>query len=339
MRNDGLARWLTLLAAAGSCQAQECISCHSPQAAALGHTPMSQALERVENCSILRTSPKLMFRDGIYSYQIVREGPRSLYTVTDGKNTISAPIEWAFGLGAAGQTYVFRRNGVFYESRVSYFQAVNGLDLTLGAANRKPANLDEAAGRSMNDQDARQCFGCHSTGLPRQGKMNLDLMVPGIQCARCHESSAVHSRAAQSGDLRNLRMLKLSKLSAEEVSDFCGQCHRTWADIAANGPRGINNVRFQPYRLANSKCYDATDRRISCVACHDPHQNVSTQPAGYDAKCEACHSSRQNAQKACPVAKKDCVTCHMPKYELPGAHFKFTDHQIRVVPTGEVYPN
>jgi hypothetical protein len=28
----------------------------------------------------------------------------------------------------------------------------------------------------------------------------------------------------------------------------------------------------------------------------------------------------------------------MPKVELPGAHFKFTDHRIRIVKPGEAYP-
>ena len=29
----------------------------------------------------------------------------------------------------------------------------------------------------------------------------------------------------------------------------------------------------------------------------------------------------------------------MPKYELPGAHSKFSDHYIRIVKSGEPYPN
>jgi formate-dependent nitrite reductase cytochrome c552 subunit len=39
------------------------------------------------------------------------------------------------------------------------------------------------------------------------------------------------------------------------------------------------------------------------------------------------------------VAKANCVTCHMPKIELPGAHARFTDHQIRIARAGEPYPN
>ena len=37
------------------------------------------------------------------------------------------------------------------------------------------------------------------------------------------------------------------------------------------------------------------------------------------------------AAKPCPVRSDGCVTCHMPKVELPDAHFKFTDHRIRIV--------
>ena len=132
-------------------------------------------------------------------------------------------------------------------------------------------------------------------------------------------------------------MRNLGALTTEEMSEFCGQCHRTWSQIASNGPRGIQNVRFQPYRLANSKCYDAADRRIRCTACHDPHRAVETAAAAYDAKCGACHCC---AARICRVGNvKECVRCHMPRLELPGAHQKFTDHRIRIVQANEAYPD
>ena len=105
-----------------------------------------------------------------------------------------------------------------------------------------------------------------------------------------------------------------------------------------NGPRGVLNVRFQPYRLANSKCYDTSDTRIRCSACHDPHSPLESNAASYDAKCGACHSAAAHT-KTCRVAKQNCASCHMPKIELPGAHARFTDHQIRIARTGEPYPN
>ena len=138
-------------------------------------------------------------------------------------------------------------------------------------------------------------------------------------------------------------MRKLSALNAEELSDLCGQCHRTWAQIAAEGPHDINNVRFQPYRLVNSKCYDPSDRRISCAACHNPHQEVVALDSFYDRACLACHAAGhvaggKSGAKSCPTAKENCVTCHMPKLELPGSHYKFTDHRIRIVNAKAGYP-
>ncbi len=134
-------------------------------------------------------------------------------------------------------------------------------------------------------------------------------------------------------------MTRLAGLSTEEISDLCGACHRTWSQVAANGPRGVLNVRFQPYRLTNSKCYDAADRRIACTACHDPHGHSVRDISFYDIKCAACHSKSMASAKVCKVASKNCVSCHMPKIELPGAHFAFTDHQIRIARQGAPYPN
>ncbi|MBA3441815.1 MAG: hypothetical protein H0T92_18300, partial [Pyrinomonadaceae bacterium] len=132
-------------------------------------------------------------------------------------------------------------------------------------------------------------------------------------------------------------------------SNFCGACHRTWDQVMLlPGRGGIDNVRFQPYRLTNSRCYDTEDRRISCTACHNPHEELKRVPAAYDSKCMACHVANPSSLKTaeaskrptsqCPVETKNCVTCHMQKIELPGAHFKFTDHHIRVVKLNDRVP-
>ncbi len=304
---------------------------------------MSQALENVKDCRILRGNPKLTAKIGEYSYQIRREGDQSIYTVTNGKETFRVAIQWAFGQGSAGQTYMFEHEGQWFESRVSYYSALDGLDLTMGAASTVPANLEQAAGRLTHPTETFQCFNCHATNLVKGHAFSTEGMVPGVQCERCHGSSDRHVKAVRTGDLPGAAMHRLGAMTSEEVSDFCGQCHRTWSQIATGGPRGILNVRFQPYRLTNSKCYDGDDARIRCVSCHNPHENYSTVAASYDAKCQACHSANASpvtkaATHLCPVATKDCVTCHMPKLELPGAHKKFTDHTIRIVHAGEKYP-
>lgn len=327
---------IALFAAA---QASSCAACHRAEAAAQARTPMAHALETVRDCDILKTHPLLSFRRGAYSYAIRRDGDHSLYSVTNGSETITAPLAWAFGLGAAGQTYVYERGGSLYESRVSFYNALQGLDLTMGAGNAEPHTLEEAAGRKMDDSDARACFSCHATGAVRGSALVVDTLDPGVKCARCHRNSEEHVRAMRSGDNRHSEMINYSQLGAEDISELCGECHRTWAQIAASGPHGILNVRFQPYRLTNSKCYDTADRRIACTACHNPHDHASANTTSYDSKCQACHNRSSASIRKCRVATARCVSCHMPKIELPGAHFAFTDHWIRIVRAGEPYPN
>jgi hypothetical protein len=325
---------------------EECTSCHKAQAIPQPATSMARALETAAACDILRANSQLTFRQGDYSYAIARDGDRSLYTVSNGKSAVKAPIAWAFGLGAAGQTYVYQLNGKWYESRVSFYKSISGLDLTMGAQGNAPKDLEEAAGRLMSARDTTECFGCHATNVVRDGKTDVDHVTPGVMCERCHGPSGQHVASVRTGDRKGAGMRRLGQLTTEELSDFCGQCHRTWAQIAANGPHDINNIRFQPYRLTNSKCYDAADPRIRCVACHDPHRQPEHAAAFYDAKCNACHAAASANPagvstphaKACPVAAKSCVTCHMPKQELPGSHNRFTDHRIRIAKAGEAYP-
>lgn len=307
---------------------------------------MARTLASGPEAEILRANPDLTFRDGAYTYAIRRDGQSIDYSVSDGKQTVSAPVAWAFGLGAAGQTYVFERDGHRYESRVSFFRDIGGLGLTLGARNASPRNINEAAGRQMTPQDEVECFGCHSFGAVRESKLNLETVVAGVQCESCHAGAGRHAAAVGAGDSKAAAMPKLAGLNTDAISELCGRCHRTWADIAARGPMGVENVRFQGYRLTNSKCYDPFDRRISCVACHDPHQEVERRSASYDAKCLACHlgrraphSARGSHAPACPSGKQDCAGCHMPRYEIPGSHHRFSDHQIRIVRANEAYPN
>ncbi len=315
-----------------------CAACHAAETSHFSATPMAQALEHVQTCAILQRHPDLSYQEGGYHSTIVTRNGTSVLTVTGSGETLSVPLLWAFGRGQAGQTYVFEYNGAMYESRVSFYNALGALDLTMGAMGTRPQSLIEAAGRRMDAIGARDCFGCHSDGAVSGGKLHLETIAPGVGCGSCHAGADRHAAAARAGDAAAAKLPHLAALSAEDLSEVCGRCHRTWSQIALNGPRGVNNVRFQPYRMANSKCYDAADRRIRCAACHDPHGPLETDLVSYDAKCAACHSASLHT-KTCPVAKTNCAGCHMPKVDLPGAHARFTDHQIRIARAGSPYPN
>jgi hypothetical protein len=298
---------------------------------------MARAMQTPDQCDILQSHPLLTFRKGPFTYRIETHGAKSVYSVSDGASTFSAPVLWALGLGEAGQTYVFEKDGSLYESRVSYFRAIDGLDLTLGFQNLLPLDIVQAAGRAMGKRDAAQCLNCHSTGGVHGFTIDLAAIRPGIQCDRCHAGAAEHATSF-SGGKSGVPMEKLASKTTEQLFDFCGQCHRTWQEIALSGKLGISNVRFQPYRLTNSKCYSANDARVRCTACHNPHRELDRVAANYDSKCEACHSAAAG-HRVCSVAKANCASCHMPKLEIPGSHFRFTDHEIRIVKANEKYPD
>jgi len=318
-----------------------CAQCHAAETTTQKTTPMALAAEPAAESNILREHPRLSFRLGLYSYQIVRAGQQSVYSVSDGHKTTSVPIEWAFGRGEAGQTYVFQREGSYYQSRVSFYSDTQRLDFTLGFARPVPRSLEEALGDRLSTVEARLCFGCHNTAVS-VGQLDVHRMVPGVSCEACHGPGSRHVAAMKAGRSETAYILNPGKEAPEDLVEFCGSCHRTWLMVQTMRVRGVNNVRFQPYRLQNSGCWDG---RISCLTCHNPHRPRVREVAFYDSKCLSCHHQRgtPDARKSdapeCPVSTKDCVSCHMPKYELPGGHFKFTDHQIRVVRAGEPYPD
>ena len=323
---------------------EACVPCHRAETRGFGDSKMTRALERGKDSAILRANPKLTASIGGYSYEITRAGDESTLSVTDGKETARFSIDWAFGQGSAGQTFVFQHENRWYEGRVSYFSALRGLDLTPGAQSITPHTLLEAAGRLVGPVETGLCFDCHATNVVKSATPKLSDMIEGVQCERCHGPSEAHLQGVRSGNPRNSLMAKLGTRTAEEMSDFCGQCHRTWSQIAIRGPRGIQNIRFQPYRLGNSKCFDAADSRIRCTACHNPHATLETSTAAYDAKCQACHSRSaypptRASSRICRTGTKDCVICHMPRLDLPGAHKEFTDHSIRIVKAGQPYPD
>lgn len=326
---------------------ETCAECHEVETERYSSMPMARALSLPADCEVLAKNPRLSFRNGDYTYQITRQGGRSLYSVSNGSETIAEPILYCFGLGVVGQTYVFRHNGSLYESRVSFYRELKGLDVTIGQTRVPPTSISDAIGRPLAEDEVRSCFGCHTTAAIDGSRLQLERLAPGVRCEACHGPGEKHVAAVRAKDLENLQIFNPSNLSGYELSqEFCGTCHTGFEQaMLLSGQGGVNNIRFQPYRMFNSPGHNKVDRRVSCVACHDPHAKLEHNPRAYDSKCTACHllnlkdvKTKERSADPCPVSTRDCVTCHMPKVELPGMHAKFTDHWIRIARPGAPTP-
>jgi hypothetical protein len=332
----------------------ECAKCHAGKAASQKSTPMARTALPVDESDILAARDRLTFQTGKINYQIATVGGKSVYTVTDGEKSLSAPLTWSFGDGHVGQSYLYERDGNVYESRASYFDSLKALEFTPGRKLTDPQNVEQAMARAVSGDELVRCFSCHATASTVNDKLDRKRIIPGISCEACHGPGLKHANAQKLAsaegmvleDSKSDSVFNPAKLKPADAVDFCGSCHGTYWDVKLAPPVGVANVRSQPYRLEKSRCWGKNgDARITCVACHDPHQKLVRDTASYDKNCLSCHSS-DNAMKptadhpgpACKVSTKDCASCHMPKYELADFHYRFTDHNIRVLKADEPYP-
>lgn len=327
---------------------KECARCHAKIAAIQVETPMARAASMPADSNALREHERLIQQAGPYTFTISKGQGARTYTVSDDGRSISEPLGWAFGLGNKGQTYVLQRNGAFYESRMSFFATLKRLDLTPGHSPKTPPTLDQALGQRLDPETVRRCFGCHTTASTTRAGFDPSYLILGVDCEACHGPGAKHAELMDDEKNAEGRQAIFDPRILGPVAqvDFCGACHRTSLDVLETKIKGVEDVRFQPYRLEKSRCWGEGDARLTCVACHDPHQPLNHDPAAYDAKCLACHASSRSQRvskdhpgKACTRGAKNCVTCHMPRVEFPSMHSPFVDHRIRIARANSPYPD
>ena len=316
-----------------------CTSCHSEIFQRQQKTPMAEALSPANGTSIPGLSQKpAQFRVNGLDYEVVANDKLN-YSVRDGKNSLSVPVNWIFGDGQFGRTFVYEYKGNYYESRLSYYGEGHGLDFTTGNPGQTPGRLDAALGRRMSLDELPLCFGCHSTKASTNGQFDPSHLTPGVSCEACHGPGTAHVAEMSMGSGRSATLISnVSKLSPTDSVDYCGACHRTSADVTLMGVTGVLTLRFPAYRLERSRCWGKNgDGRLTCIACHDPHEDLVREATAYDKKCLGCHqaagSSKLRASNhlpSCPTGRPGCVSCHMPKHEIPEMHATFTDHRIGI---------
>jgi Cytochrome c554 and c-prime len=342
-----------------------CESCHRTIFEAQTKTSMANTAQYAEASAILRAHPGLAFATGPYHYQITPQGNGSSYSITtDDHQSLKATLEWAFGTGRVGQSYLFRGPDESYlEAKVTYFSSLQNLNFTPDRAFTTAADLEDAFRRPVSNGEVARCFGCHTTASKVDGKIVEKGLFLGVACEACHGPAANHVAAMREVALAGTSysgpplLVNPATLDPVDSVDFCGACHATWWDVKLAGTKGPTNARSQPYRLELSKCWGNGDKRLTCMGCHDPHYQLNQNAGSYDHVCLSCHSSAagktqasaastpdaKSAQphpatnKTCPVATKDCTSCHMPKVLVPEMHYKFTDHKIQIAQPNAPY--
>jgi hypothetical protein len=273
-----------------------------------------------------------------YRFEFFRSARELRTRIRDATDVMELPMEWAFGSGAQAVTFVSKVSPDWYvEHYTTYYSALRSWGPTPGQSDLRPISLPEAAGLLYKTHDPQTgiagCFACHSTGpvaFASTGDPRLTEL--GVRCEACHGAGAAHASAPSRQNVGNP-----ARLSAAQLNDFCGQCHRPPAS------KGVRidwnyawNVRHQPIYLSESACFRKSGGALSCLTCHDPHDPAGRKPAThYNARCVNCHSARSRPPKAVCLERQpaNCIDCHMPLVS-PQSPLRFTNHWIGVYRDG-----
>lgn len=314
--------------------ASACAGCHPAEFATQSASAHAHALARPANHSLVRSFPfGKEFTRSQYRFRLDQSGSRITVHTEGGGDALDLPADWAFGAGRQAVTFLGRLGPDWYlEHFFSWYSETGSLEPTPGQFGLRSQSLNEAVGIRYPSIDpvigAIKCMECHSTGTPLVSAFNeITPAEAGVRCERCHGPGSLHIAAAARGDKSAARaaVSNPSRLSSKALNQFCGACHR-----APEGSLEINwykpwSVRYQPIYLARSECFLRSQGKLSCLTCHNPHENAKNDAPYYDARCVMCHDAAKHPAKE----NGTCIGCHMPRVNAQ-LHLNFTNHWIGI---------
>jgi hypothetical protein len=270
----------------------------------------------------------------------------------------SFKLEFAVGSGVNGFSYAVRRGDYLFEAPLSYYSRAGKWNISPGY---------ESVDSGFNRPLASACLACHS-GRPRpvRDRTGLYLDPPfaelAIGCENCHGPGSAH--VAGRGSAKSI--VNPARLAPRLAEQICMNCHQrgdtrvlqpgkdysdfrpgAWLDQTLaifKIPTQADDADLLEHHSAmeSSKCFIASQGKLSCFTCHDPHASPSRAEAGawYRDKCLTCHSE---ASCKLPLANRaergnDCTSCHMPKRDVATiSHSALTNHRI-IAHAGESLP-
>lgn len=260
--------------------------------------------------------------------------------LTIGNDSVRQELAYEFGSGAHAMGYLTRVDaGEWVDARLNYYTEIHGWDFTSSQDKPSAYLTKQPLGRPQTEAKAGECFSCHSTVVRvsgkgvtpdgRQVRLRPEHSALGVTCESCHGPRAAHVKQMRAGT----KSEPAPRLTADEINAICGRCH----GLTNVNPAHPVIARFQPWGLSQSRCFRESAGRLTCLTCHDPHQNAARDASFYEAKCLSCHSGGASpAKTVCPVnPKAGCIPCHMPEDSHSMLHIRFYDHRIRVPKGGE----
>ena len=354
---------------------EACRKCHASIYLQFKRTGMgrSVSLPSGENLSQLTKPVRLFAKSSNRTYSVyVRDG-KMIHeeSESDAAGHIifseSHEVAYIVGAGDVGKSYLVTKGDSLFVSPISYYDRIRGWDLSPG--------YSQGTFRGFTRRVVDLCVDCHTGMPQLVAGSHNRFQQPPFRfltvgCERCHGPGTTHVRLhteeiAAGGPVDegpiDLSIVNPSKLRSEIRDDVCAQCHlagdarvlqpgKNYLDFRPGTPLGdvvaifsvpqtIKGSHFvaldQFEQMKMSRCWAASNGRLGCISCHDPHVQLRGDEAAdfFRSRCLTCHTAA-----ACPVPKAqrqatsppdNCISCHMPKQPTENiGHSSVTDHRI-----------
>ncbi len=364
---------------AGYVGSKVCAQCHAPIASKYFRTDMGRAMSEITPDLLEKIpTPASVVDDRIHRHFDVRVDDGKLlqseYEIGKDGNEVfreTHPVDWIIGSGANGFGVLIRRGEFLFEAPLSFYSKTRSWALSPGY---------EFGDYGFNRPILPGCIACHS-GWPQavlggNGRfLDPPFLELAIGCENCHGPGEAHVREMREGDSsaesNAHSIVNPAKLEPWLADNICMSCHQTgdaivlqpgkdYRDFKPGTPLDSTLAIFMVpprrdspqtdllehyFSMTLSKCYRSSGGHLSCITCHDPHEEPTAQdaPAYYRTKCLSCHTEKSCAlplgirQRKTPP--DDCAGCHMPKRDVQViAHAVLTNHRI-VARAEEPYPD
>jgi len=305
-------------------------------------------------------------------------------TGADGKESFrdEHQVEWIIGAGMNGFGGLVERDHYLFQAPLSFYSKPKswapspGYESTDLGFNRpilpgcifchsgRPNSVPGSSGQFESTPFAELAIGCERCHGP--GAAHIAAMRG--------TSAPTAKKDASAGAVKPLdnRIVNPARLTPYLADNICMACHqtgdvrvlkpgKTYQDVRPGRPldETLSILMVPPtkenppsadhvehyYSMALSKCYRASQGRLSCITCHDPHVEPAREEATayFAAKCLTCHTNQscklpaETRMQQKPV--NNCIGCHMPKRDIQViSHSTATNHRIVARPE-EPFPD
>jgi tetratricopeptide (TPR) repeat protein len=350
---------------------QACSACHQAQAESYRHHPMGRSFAPVaEIASQQRYGKETHNPFTALGFELLAQ-PRDgkvfhRQTLRDAKGQIVVEredeVHYVLGSGSQGHAYLSERDGFLYETPISWFSQKQIWDLSPGFEELS------LAGRPISEN----CLFCHCNRVNSIKETVNHFRKPifdgyVIGCERCHGPGELHVQKQERGDMSegaDDSIVNPGRLPADLREAVCQQCHligkdrvlargrqaydyrpglplhEYWAVFVATGRlSGGSQAVGQVEQMYASRCFRASNRRLGCISCHDPHAVPPEKDKidFYRQRCLQCHHengcTESVNERSKTTSADNCIQCHMPRFPTADiAHTAGTDHRIRKRP-------